>query len=225
MSATLLIANRGEIALRIIRTATELGIQTVAVYAEDDAGSPHVHAADEAIGLPGTGPAAYLEQPAVLAAAANSGAGLIHPGYGFLSENAEFARAATAAGYTFVGPDPDVLERVGNKSSARAAAVAAGVPVLPATEGPSSVEDVRAFFAAQDGAVMIKALAGGGGRGMRKVERADQIDDAYRQCAAEAQLGFGNPALFAEALLEAARHIEVQIVAAPAGHQTHALAL
>ena len=124
-----------------------------------------------------------------------------------------------------MGPDADVLELVGNKSSARAAAIAAGVPVLPATEGPSSVEDIRAFFAAQDGAIMIKALAGGGGRGMRKVHSADQIDDAYRQCAAEAQLGFGDPALFAEALLDDARHIEVQIVAAPAGHQTHALAL
>ena len=200
-------------------------MQTVAVYAEDDADSPHVHAADEAIGLPGTGPEAYLDQAAMLAAAKKSGAELIHPGYGFLSENAEFARACAAAGYTFVGPDADVLELVGNKSSARAAAIAAGVPVLPATEGPSSVEDVRAFFAAQDGAIMIKALAGGGGRGMRKVDSADQIDDAYRQCAAEAQLGFGNPALFAEALLDDARHIEVQIVAAPAGHQTHALAL
>ncbi len=225
VSATLLIANRGEIALRIVRTATELGMTTVAVYAEDDAGSPHVHAADEAIGLPGAGPAAYLDQHAVLAAADKSGAGLIHPGYGFLSENAEFARTCAAAGRTFVGPDATVLELVGNKSSARAAAVAAGVPVLPATEGPSSVADIGAFFAAHGGAVMIKALAGGGGRGMRKVTDAEQIEAAYRQCAAEAQRGFGDPALFAEAVLGAARHVEVQVVAAPAGHQTHALAL
>lgn len=225
MTAPLLIANRGEIALRIIRTATELGMQTVAVYAEDDAESPHVHAADEAIGLPGSGPDAYLDQSSILAAAKNAGAGLIHPGYGFLSENADFARACAAAGYTFVGPDADVLETVGNKSAARAAAVAAGLPVLPATVGPSSVEEVRAFFAAQDGAIMLKALAGGGGRGMRRVDSADQIDNAYRQCAAEAQLGFGNPAVFAEALLDDARHIEVQVVAAPAGPRTHALAL
>ena len=184
-----------------------------------------MHAADEAIGLPGAGPAAYLDHAAILAAAKESGAELIHPGYGFLSENAEFARACAAAGYTFVGPDADALELVGNKSAARAAAIAAGVPVLAATEGPSSVEDITAFFAAQDGAIMIKALAGGGGRGMRKVHSADQIDNAYRQCAAEAQLGFGDPALFAEAHLADARHIEVQIVAAPAGHQTHALAL
>jgi acetyl/propionyl-CoA carboxylase alpha subunit/acetyl-CoA carboxylase carboxyltransferase component len=225
MKATLLIANRGEIALRIIRTATELDMQTVAVYAEDDAESPHVHAADEAIGLPGAGPDAYLNQPALLAAAKQAGAELIHPGYGFLSENADFARACAVAGYAFVGPDADVLDTIGNKSSARAAAIAAGVPVLPATVGPSSVGDVHAFFATQDGAVMIKALAGGGGRGMRRVDSADQIDNAYRQCAAEAQLGFGNSALFAEALLDDARHIEVQIVAAPAGPRTHALAL
>ena len=225
VSATVLVANRGEIALRIIRTAIELGMRTIAVYAEDDAESPHVHAADEAIGLPGTGPRAYLDQPAVLAAAKSSGAELIHPGYGFLSENAEFARACAGAGYTFVGPDADALELVGNKSAARGAAVAAGVPVLPATDGPSSVADIEAFFAAQGGAIMIKALAGGGGRGMRTVRSADQIGNAYQQCAAEAQLGFGDPALFAEALLDGARHIEVQIVAAPAGHQTRALAL
>jgi acetyl/propionyl-CoA carboxylase alpha subunit/acetyl-CoA carboxylase carboxyltransferase component len=225
MNTTLLIANRGEIALRIIRTATELGLQTVAVYADDDAESPHVHAADEAIGLPGTGADAYLDQSSMLAAAKNTGAQLIHPGYGFLSENAGFARACAAAGYTFVGPDADVLDTVGNKSSARAAATAAGVPVLPGTEGPSSVEDVRTFFAAQHGPVMIKALSGGGGRGMRRVDDADQIDNAYRQCAAEARRGFGDSAVFAEALLDDARHIEVQIVAAPAGPRTHALAL
>ncbi|WP_205877477.1 acetyl-CoA carboxylase family protein [Mycobacterium camsae] len=220
-----LIANRGEIALRIVRTATELGLRTVSVYAEDDADSPHVHASDEAIALPGNGVAAYLDHAAVLAAAKTSGAAVIHPGYGFLSENPEFARACADAGYVFVGPSAEVLELVGNKSSARAAAVAAGVPVLAATDGPSSVDDVRAFFAAQDGAIMLKALAGGGGRGMRRIERVDQIDEAYRQCAAEARLGFGDPALFAEALLTDARHIEVQIVAAPAGHQIRALAL
>ncbi|OBH02281.1 MULTISPECIES: carboxyl transferase domain-containing protein [unclassified Mycobacterium] len=225
MSAPLLIANRGEIALRIIRTATELGVRTVAVYAEDDADSPHVHAADEAIPLPGAGPAAYLDHAELLAAAKKSGAELIHPGYGFLSENAEFARACAAAGCTFAGPGAEVLELVGNKASARAAAVAAGVPVLPATEGPSGVGDIKAFLAARGGAVMIKALAGGGGRGMRKVTGADQVDHAYQQCAAEAHLGFGDPALFAEAVLPAARHIEVQVVGAPAGHQTHALAL
>lgn len=225
MSVTLLIANRGEIALRIIRTAMELGMRTVTVYAEDDADSPHVHAADEAIGLLGAGPAAYLNHAELLAAAKKSAAELIHPGYGFLSENAEFARACASAGYTFVGPGADVLELVGNKSSARAAATAAGVPVLPATEGPAGVEDIRALLAAHGGAVMIKAVAGGGGRGMRKVSGAGQIERAYQQCATEARLGFGDPALFAEAIMPDARHIEVQVVGAPAGHQTHALAL
>src|SRR5271155_1541116 len=210
-----LIANRGEIALRIIRTATELELDTVAVYAEDDADSPHVHAADEAIALPGAGPAAYLDHAAILAAAKDSGAVLIHPGYGFLSEHPGFAQACAAAGYTFVGPDVAALELFGNKSAARRAATAAGVPVLPATDGPSSVDDIRAFAAAHDGAIVIKALAGGGGRGMRMVHSADQIDDAYRQCAAEGQVGFDNPALFADAHLADARHIEVQIVATP----------
>ncbi|MGY0503032.1 carboxyl transferase domain-containing protein [Nocardia sp. FBN12] len=209
----LLIANRGEIALRIIRTATEIGIDAVAVYAEDDADNTDVHAAGEAIGLAGTGAATYLDQAAILAAAKESGASAIHPGYGFLSENAEFARACAADGITFVGPDPAVLDLFGDKSTARATAVAAGVPVLPATEGSATAEQVHAFFAGRPGAIMIKALAGGGGRGMRVVRTAEEIDDAYRQCAAEAQLGFGNPAVFAETLFENARHIEVQIVA------------
>ncbi|WP_227996713.1 acetyl-CoA carboxylase family protein [Nocardia australiensis] len=221
----LLIANRGEISLRIIRTATELGVDTVAVYAEDDADNPNVHAAGEAIGLTGTGAAPYLDHSAILTAAKESGAELIHPGYGFLSESAEFARACAAAGTTFVGPDPTVLELFGDKSSARRTAIAGGVPVLPATEGASTVEEVRLFFDAQPGGIMIKALAGGGGRGMRVVRAADQVEDAYQQCAAEARLGFGNPAVFAEALLENARHIEVQIVAAPDAAGTRALAL
>ncbi|MFE3542572.1 carboxyl transferase domain-containing protein [Nocardia sp. NPDC059177] len=210
----LLIANRGEIALRIIRTAAELGLPTVAVYAEDDADSPHVHLADEAIALTGTGAPAYLDHAAILAAVKESGAELIHPGYGFLSENAEFARTCAAAGYTFVGPDAAVLDLFGDKSAARRAATAAGVPVLPATDGPGDLAAVRAFFDATPGAIMIKALAGGGGRGMRVVRAATELDDAFRQCAAEAQLGFGDPAVFAEALFERARHIEVQIVAA-----------
>src|SRR6195952_1624934 len=186
----LLIANRGEIALRIIRTATELELGTVAVYAEDDADSPHVHAADEAIALPGAGPAAYLDHAGILAAAKNSGAELIHPGYGFLSEQSGFAQACAAAGFTFVGPDPAALDLFGNKSSARRAATAAGVPVLPATDGPSSADDIRVFAAAQGGSIVIKALSGGGGRGMRIVDSVEQIDDAYRQCGAEAELGF-----------------------------------
>jgi acetyl/propionyl-CoA carboxylase alpha subunit len=225
MTLTVLIANRGEIALRIIRTATELGMHTVAVYAEDDADSPHVQAATEAIGLAGAGPPAYLDQAAILAAAERSGATLIHPGYGFLSENPEFARGCAAAGRIFVGPDAEMLELFGDKSSARRAADAAGLPVPAATAGPTSLADVRGFFAAHRNGIMIKALAGGGGRGMRTVRCAEQLDDAYRRCAQEARLGFGNPAVFAEELVRDARHIEVQIVAAPGEHGDCALAL
>ena len=224
-TSTLLVANRGEIALRIIRSASELNLTTATVYAEDDADSPHVHAADQAIALSGAGPEAYLNQNAILAAAQKCGAHLIHPGYGFLSENANFAKGCAAAGYTFVGPAADTLELFGDKSSARRAAVAVGVPVLDATDGPSSIDDVRTFFAAHNGGIMVKALAGGGGRGMRLVRTSDQVDDAYRQCIAEARLGFGDSAVFAEAHLDNARHIEVQVVAAANGQGTRALAL
>ncbi|MDQ4118114.1 MAG: ATP-grasp domain-containing protein, partial [Actinomycetota bacterium] len=217
----LLVANRGEIALRIVRTAREIGVDTVALYADDDGDTPHVHAADEALPLAGAGPAAYLDQAAVLAAAARSRADAVHPGYGFLAENAEFARACATAGVDFVGPSPDVLETLGDKAAARAAAVATGVPVLAATSGDAGPDEVRAFFAAHPGGIMIKALAGGGGRGMRVVRAADAVDEAYRACAAEAELGFGSRAVFAEALLDEARHIEVQVV----GDSTAALAL
>ncbi|WP_009475446.1 carboxyl transferase domain-containing protein [Rhodococcus sp. JVH1] len=222
---TLLVANRGEIALRIIRTAEEMSVDTVAVYAEDDADSPHVRAATEAVALRGSGPSAYLDPRAILGAAAEFGATAVHPGYGFLSENAAFARACAEAGLTFVGPSPDVLDIFGNKSSAREAAVAAKVPVLTATTGPTDLDGVRAFFAEHPGGIMIKALAGGGGRGIRAVRSADRVEEEYRLCASEAQLGFGNPALFAEALLDGARHIEVQVVAAPQAGVTRALAV
>lgn len=225
MTRSVLVANRGEIALRIIRTATELGYRTVAVYAEDDADCPHVQAADQAVALAGAGPGAYLDQHAILAAAASCGAELIHPGYGFLSENADFARACQAARVGFVGPDPDVLALFGDKSAARSAAQRFGIPVPAATDGSTSLEDVRTFFTAQGGPIMIKALAGGGGRGMRRVDSADQIDDAYARCAAEARLGFGDPGVFAEQLLEPVRHIEVQVAAAPRDGRTVAVAL
>ncbi|MGH3564047.1 MAG: biotin carboxylase N-terminal domain-containing protein, partial [Mycobacterium sp.] len=149
----------------------------------------------------------------------------IHPGYGFLSENATFARAVVAAGRTFVGPDAETLELFGDKSSARRSACAAGLPILAATDGPSSVEQIRTFFAAHAHGIMLKALAGGGGRGLATVRSADQLDDAYRRCAEEARLGFGAAAVFAEELVENARHIEVQIVAAPTDRAGCVLAL
>jgi len=221
----LLIANRGEIALRIIRTARELGIETVSVYAEDDASSPHVAAATESVPLGASGASAYLDQGALLKIAAETGATHVHPGYGFLSENAEFAQACTEAGIVFVGPDAQVLRTFGDKASARTAAVDSGVPVLPSTSANADLDEVREFFERNSRGIMIKALSGGGGRGMRAVRDPKALDDAYRVCAAEAQSGFGSSALFAEVLSEHARHIEVQIVAAPGQGGTHALAL
>ncbi|MDJ0109010.1 biotin carboxylase N-terminal domain-containing protein, partial [Rhodococcus erythropolis] len=221
----LLIANRGEIALRIIRTARELGIETVSVYAEDDASSPHVAAATESVPLGASGASAYLDQSALLKIAAETGATHVHPGYGFLSENAEFAQACTEAGIVFVGPDAQVLRTFGDKASARTAAVDSGVPVLPSTSANADLDEVREFFERNSRGIMIKALSGGGGRGMRAVRDPKALDDAYRVCAAEAQSGFGSSALFAEVLSEHARHIEVQIVAAPGQGGTHALAL
>lgn len=210
----LLVANRGEIALRVVRSATELGIDTAAVYAEDDADSPHVAAATRAVALTGAGPAAYLDGAALLRAATETGCTLVHPGYGFLSENAEFAESCAAAGVTFVGPDPQVLRVFGDKAAARRAAVAARVPVLPATDGGVTVGAARDFLAAHPGGIVLKALAGGGGRGMRVVRDVATLDDAFRACTTEAEHGFGHGALFAEALCDRARHIEVQIVAA-----------
>lgn len=221
----LLIANRGEIALRIIRAAGEFGIDTVAVYAEDDAASPHVEAATESVSLRGSGPAVYLDQVSLLAVAANFAVTHVHPGYGFLSENADFAQACVDAGLVFVGPAADILRGFGDKAKARTLAVACGVPVLPATEAGVGLDEVREFFSRNPRGIMIKALAGGGGRGMRAVTDEASLEHAYRACASEAQAGFGSPALFAEVLSERARHIEVQVVAASDRGATRALAL
>ncbi|MGN0096977.1 MAG: carboxyl transferase domain-containing protein [Corynebacterium sp.] len=216
---TVLVANRGEIALRIIRTARELGLHTLAVYAQDDAAAPHVTAADDAVALDGAGPRAYLDRDAIVAAGVAHGGDrvLVHPGYGFLSEDPEFARACDRAGLTLVGPAAEVLDNCGDKSAARRLAESASVPVLPATSGPSSLDEVLTFTEGRDG-VMIKALAGGGGRGMRELRAdggaidPDAVAAAYSACAAEAEAGFGDSSVFAEELLLDARHIEVQIL-------------
>ncbi len=210
----LLIANRGEIAVRIARTAAEMGCATVAVFSEDDAASLHTRKADEAVGLKGSGPAAYLDIAQVVAAAKAAGCDAVHPGYGFLSENAAFALACAAAGLTFVGPTPETLELFGDKGRARALAQQCGVPVLPGTDGPTSLKDAKAFFAGlgPGGAVMVKAVAGGGGRGMRPVMQPADLAAAYERCASEAKAAFGNGHLYLEQFLARARHIEVQIV-------------
>jgi acetyl/propionyl-CoA carboxylase alpha subunit/acetyl-CoA carboxylase carboxyltransferase component len=210
----LLIANRGEIAVRIARTAAEIGLGTVAIHSEDDAASLHTRVADSAVALKGSGPAAYLDIAQVVAAARDVGCDAVHPGYGFLSENAAFARACAAAGLTFVGPTPETLELFGDKGRARALAQQCGVPVLPGTDGPTTLEAARAFFDSlgAGGAVMVKAVAGGGGRGMRPVEAIGDLDAAFERCASEAKAAFGNGELYVEQFLPRARHIEVQVV-------------
>src|SRR5579885_2734700 len=222
MLTRLLVANRGEIAIRIMRAAAELRVPTVAIFSEDDSQSLHIRKADDARGLRGKGASAYLDIEQIIAVAAETGCDSIHPGYGFLSENAAFARRCAEAGITFVGPRVEILELFGDKVRARAAAAAAGVPVLPGTSGPTSLEEARAFFASQGegAAMMIKAVAGGGGRGMRAVERLDQLEDAFARCASEARAAFGNGDLYVEQLMRTARHIEIQIAGDGSGAVT-----
>ncbi|NMO93913.1 carboxyl transferase domain-containing protein [Actinomycetospora sp. TBRC 11914] len=216
----LTVANRGEIAVRILDTAATLGIPTVAVHPDDDAACLHVARADEAVRLPGTGAAAYLDVAEVVAAAVKTGATALHPGYGFLSENPALARECDEQGITFVGPAAEALELFGSKTAARDRARAAGVPVLEGTAAPTDPATARAFLEAH-GAVMVKALAGGGGRGMRPVADPADLATALRECAAEAQAAFGDGAVYVEQYLPGARHVEVQVV----GDGTRAVAL
>ena len=214
----LLIANRGEIAVRIARTAAEMGFATVAVFSEDDAASLHIRRTDTAHALKGAGPAAYLDIGQIVAAAKATACDAIHPGYGFLSENADFARACAEADLTFVGPARETLALFGDKGRARALAQECGVPVLAGTNGPTTLEEARAFFdGPAQGAAMVKAVAGGGGRGMRPVTEASELAAAFERCASEAKAAFGNGDLYVERFLTHARHIEVQIV----GDGTH----
>jgi acetyl/propionyl-CoA carboxylase alpha subunit len=217
----LLVANRGEIAIRICRTAADLGIETVAVHSEDDAASLHTRIADQAVVLPGLGAAAYLDIAAVVAAAVEAKCDAVHPGYGFLAENGDFAAAVEAAGLTFVGPTPEQLRLFGDKARARAAAVVAGVPVLAGTAGGISIDDARSFIAELDGTAIIKAVAGGGGRGSRMVTDLAELDDLWAACEREATASFGNGDLFVEEYLPQARHIEVQILGDGQGEVVH----
>ncbi|GAA2157559.1 acetyl-CoA carboxylase family protein [Actinomadura napierensis] len=216
----ILVANRGEIALRIVRAAAELGLRTAAVHTRDDAGSPHTRRADDVRALPGEGVAGYLDADALIAAAKDAGATAVHPGYGFLSENAAFAARCAAAGLTFVGPRPELLELFGDKTRSRALAREAGVPVTPGTPGPVTLAEAEAF-AREHGPVMLKALAGGGGRGMRVVGDPGEMAEAYERCRSEALASFGNGDLYAEKHVPRARHIEVQIAGDGSGAVTH----
>ena len=219
----LLIANRGEIAIRIARTAAEMEIATVAVYAEDDAASLHVRLADESVALNGVGAAAYLDIAQIVTVAERTGCEAIHPGYGFLSENPAFAQACADAGLTFVGPAPETLALFGDKTSALALAATEGVPTLPGTRGATSLAEAEAFMASlsDGGAVMLKALAGGGGRGMRPVTAAADLAEAFERCASEARSAFGDGALYVERFFPKARHVEVQIVGDGTGAVVH----
>lgn len=208
----LLIANRGEIALRVLRAARDLEIGTVAVYSQDDSSALHRILADEAVALDGAGPAAYIDIEGIVAAAKGSGCDAVHPGYGFLSERADFAQACADAGILFVGPTVEQLALFGDKGRALALARDGDVPVMPATPGGASLEAITEFFDAQGGAgVVIKAVGGGGGRGMRVVRHRDGLPEAYARCRSEAASAFGVDALYAERLVARARHIEVQI--------------
>lgn len=208
-----LVANRGEIALRTVRALHDLGIASVAVYADDDAASPHVHAASAAVALGATGPAAYLDGARLIAIAQAQGCDAVHPGYGFLSERADFARACSEAGLRFIGPTPAQLALFGDKAQARALAQQQGVPLMPGTQAAVTLEEAQAFFAQHAHAgIVIKAIGGGGGRGMRAVALADDLPAAYARCRSEAQAAFGVDGVYVERLMGNARHIEVQVL-------------
>ena len=210
----LLIANRGEIAIRVARAASDLGIATVAVYSEDDARSLHVHAADEAAALDGLGVPAYLNIDGLIAAAQATGSDAVHPGYGFLAESADFARACRDAGITFVGPTPHLLDLFGDKVRARQAAREAGAAVIEGSDEAVSLEEAAAFFEGlgQGASLMLKAVAGGGGRGSRAVHNIDELPATWERCESEARSAFGSGALYVEQLIPRARHIEVQVI-------------
>jgi acetyl/propionyl-CoA carboxylase alpha subunit/acetyl-CoA carboxylase carboxyltransferase component len=210
----LLIANRGEIAIRLAHAAAEAGITTVAVFAEDDAQSLHTRRADESYALRGVGPAAYLDAAQIVEAAKATGCYAVHPGYGFLSENAAFGRLCEAEGLTFVGPAPETLEQFGDKAQARSLAKACGVAVPEGTDQPTSLQGAQAFREAlgTGASIMLKALAGGGGRGMRLVGPGEDLPAAYERCRSEALAAFGNGDLYVERFFPRGRHVEVQLV-------------
>ena len=215
----LLIANRGEIAIRIARAAAELGIETVAVYPSDDERTLHVKKTDEQIQLPGTGVAAYLDSQAIIDAAKATHCDAVHPGYGFLSENVEFATLCEQGDLIFVGPTPLQLSLFGDKSSARQLAVNCQVPVVPGTNEKTSLAQALDFYQSlqkttnsENPSMLIKAIAGGGGRGMRQVHTLDAVRAEYERCESEAMTAFGESGLYMEALIEHAKHIEIQVI-------------
>jgi 3-methylcrotonyl-CoA carboxylase alpha subunit len=223
MFASVLITNRGEIACRIARTARQLGMRSIAVYSEADAGARHVRLCDEAH-LIGPAPAAesYLRIETLIAAARQSGAECIHPGYGFLSENADFAQACADAGITFVGPSPEAIRAMGLKDRAKALMERAGVPIVPGYHGERQDAKFLKEKAYEIGyPVLIKAIAGGGGKGMRRVDRHADFEAALEGATREAQAAFGNQRVLVEKYIGSPRHIEIQVFADQHGNTIH----
>src|SRR5687767_180836 len=223
MFKKVLIANRGEIALRVIRACRELGVQTVAVYSEADRESLHVRFADDDVCI-GPAPAreSYLRIPRLIAAAEIAGADAIHPGYGFLAENAEFAETCAASNIAFIGPTADQIRKMGDKAVARATMAAVGVPIVPGTPGPVEDADEALEFAKQIGfPVIIKAAAGGGGKGMRVAKEADEFSRSFQLARSEALSAFGNGDVYVEKYLVRPRHIEFQIMGDQHGRVIH----
>ena len=223
MFRKVLIANRGEIAVRVLRTLREMEIASIAVFSDADRTSLHVRMADEAEWV-GSSPSAesYLRIDRILDAARQHGADAIHPGYGFLSENADFAAACEQAGIVFIGPSAESIRRMGSKTAARQMAVSAGVPVVPgAHDALRDAAEAREFGARHGYPLLLKAVAGGGGKGMRRVDSAAELDAAFRDAASEAERAFKNPELYVEKLIERPRHIEIQLLGDRHGHMIH----
>jgi acetyl-CoA carboxylase biotin carboxylase subunit len=223
MFQKILVANRGEIALRVICACKELGISTVAVYSEADRNSLHVRFADEAVCIgPARSSESYLNIPQVISAAEITNVDAIHPGYGFLSENANFAKVCEASKITFIGPTPEIIEIMGEKDRARREIRAAGLPTVPGSDGIVEGEEQLAKEAARIGyPLILKAVAGGGGRGMRVVRRQEELLVAYQSARSEAQTAFGSPDVYAEKFLEHPRHIEFQVLGDQYGKVIH----
>lgn len=223
MFKKILVANRGEIALRVMRACREMGIHTVAVYSDADRKALHVRYADEAFHV-GSAPSieSYLRIDRILEAAKRSGAEAIHPGYGFLSENAEFAQACEAEGLNFIGPSARSMELMGSKTAARQALIGAGLPVVPGTDhNLESFDEVRRVAREIGYPLMLKAAAGGGGKGLRRVRNEGELESAFRTARSEAQNAFKDPSIYIEKYLERPRHIEVQILGDRHGHLIH----
>lgn len=223
MFTKILVANRGEIAVRIIRACKELGIRTVAVYSEADKDALHMQLADEAICIgPAKATDSYLNMQSILSAAVVTKAQAIHPGFGFLSENSVFATMCGECNITFIGPDAETIDMMGNKANARALMIEADVPVIPGSDGFVTSVEMAVEIADQLGyPVMLKAAAGGGGKGIRKVMKPEELEAAYLSASSEAGAAFGDDRMYMERIIQHARHIEVQILADNYGHVIH----